>query len=385
MSKAITALPSFKIFKHPMLACGSDVKNTFCLGKKDSLFVSSDNGDLENVDNFLRYEKNINSAKKRFHLQPRVIAYDMHPEYHSAKFAVETLRSNAHLIGISVQHHEAHIASCMFSNNLTSQVIGISFDGTGFGSDGKMWGGEFFVGNYKKFSRIAHLRYIPIPGGAQAIFEPWRIAFSQVYDIYKGKMWDIKIDFIKKLNKRKCRVLQQMIQKNINCPLTSSMGRLFDAVSALIGIRGTVVYEAQAAIELEKEATKSQAATVKPYRYALAHEDCLIIDVRPMFREIIADIKAKVPRGKIAFRFHYTVARMICDVSAIARKKFGVKKVVLSGGVFQNKLLLSLATGMLKKEKFRIFTHTTTPTNDSGISIGQLMIAQARMPRIRKR
>ncbi|MFC1594263.1 hypothetical protein ACFL38_02945 [Candidatus Omnitrophota bacterium] len=378
MNKSITELKSSHPFKRPVVAYGADVKNTFCVAKGRSLFLSKNHGDLEQIENFARYTHDMQRLQKRFAKHPKIIAYDMHPEYQSTKYALRQLQDDRHCIGVAVQHHHAHIAACMWNNNVRSSVIGISFDGTGFGLDGAVWGGEFFMGNLKDFKRAAHLRYIPMPGGSQAIQEPWRMSLAWLYSLYKHKLWELNIDFVKRLDKKKGRLITQMIEKDINCPLTSSMGRLFDAVSALIGIRGVVAYEAQAAIELEKKAQKSKQSKQKAYPYTIQHCDSLVIDPQPLFKAVIKDLQARVTQEDIAWKFHYTIASIIRDVSMSLRKRSALKKVVLSGGVFQNNLLKQLVRPLLVQEGFSVYIHRDIPTSDAGISIGQAMIAHSR-------
>jgi len=368
-------------FSHSALACGSDLKNTFCFARGKSLFMSENNGDLEDLSNFSKYEGNICSAEKKFKVAPKFIIYDLHPEYWSAKFASAKLKNNSRLTGIPIQHHHAHIASGMWDNNLTSKVIGVSFDGTGYGFDGNIWGGEFFVGGYNNFRRVAHLKNMMVPGGKQAIIEPWRMAFSWLYSIYKDDIWNLKIDFIKKLNRKNGRLITQMIDKEINCPKTSSAGRLFDAVSALLGIRNKVLFEAQAAIELEKAAAKAKIFLQKAYSYEIKSGDCMVINPAGIFRDIVADLNRKVSLENIAYRFHYTVAQIIKDTCLRLRKKYKINNVVLSGGVFQNKILRNLTNELMQKDKFSVYSHNRISTTDSGISVGQLMIARQRINR----
>ena len=376
----------FQIIKLPfksktdLLACGAELKNTFCLVKGDKLFKSGNNGDLENLDNLLGYERGIGAALKRLNLQPRLVCCDMHPEYLSTKFGQEFAKK--YPAGLEfIQHHHAHVASCMLENKEKGKAIGVAFDGTGFGSDGKLWGAEFLIFDYKNFKRQAHLRYIPLAGGNKPILEPWRLAATWLYAIYKDQFLDLKIDFVKKIDREKWQIIKQMLDKNINSPFSSSMGRLFDAVSALIGVRSVVEYEAQAAIELERLASKFYSQDVGSYKFTLARPDGWIINPGAIFSGIIQDLKNRQPIGKIALKFHYTVCRMISEVCILIRQQERLNRVFLSGGVFQNKIITEKSTTLLQAAGFKVFKSPTAP-NDGCISIGQAMVGLARHKRV---
>lgn len=362
---------SFKS-KIDLLACGAELKNTFCLVKGDKLFKSEDNGNLENLDNFLQYERGIGAALKRLNIKPRLVCCDLHPEYLSTKFGKELAKRNQ--VGLElIQHHHAHVVSCMFEHKESGRAIGVAFDGTGFGPDGNLWGAEFLIFDDKNFRRKAHLRYIPLAGGNKPILEPWRLAATWLYTLYKDRLLNLKIDFVKNIDCKKWQVIKQMLDKNINSPLSSSMGRLFDAVSALICIRNVVEYEAQAAIELEKLANKFYPQELPPYKFTIEKGQDWIINPGAIFPEIIQDLKNKQEIGKIALRFHYTVAQMIKAVCLMIRKAEKLDRVFLSGGVFQNKILQEKTKILLKNAGFEVFSHLISP-NDSCISIGQAII-----------
>ena len=237
-------------FKERILACGAELKNSFCLARDNFVFMSHHIGDLENLETLTSFEEGIEHFKRIFNIEPTLIAYDLHPEYLATKYAL----SLQNIPKIGVQHHHAHIVSCMIDNEIDGEVIGVSFDGTGYGTDGKIWGGEFLICDYGGFERVGHLEYTPLPGGEKAIKEPWRMAASILYKIYNNNMLDLDIDFVKELDRNKWATIKKMIDKGINSPMTSSSGRLFDAVSALVGIRKEIYYEGQAAIELEMAA-----------------------------------------------------------------------------------------------------------------------------------
>ncbi|MCX5707204.1 MAG: hypothetical protein NTW13_06110 [Candidatus Omnitrophica bacterium] len=344
----------FKI-KGPILALGPQLKNTICFAKDNLAYLSRIHSDLSNLPDFLNFEKDLKYFLKN---KPRAIAYDLHPEYASTKYA------SAHLFGyspVAVQHHHAHIASCMVENGLKNQkVIGVAFDGTGLGSDDTIWGAEFLVCDYKNFLRKAHLKEIPLLGGAQAILEPWRLAAA----------W---LNFPGEIDKK--QLLRKIYKSGINSPLASSMGRLFDAVGSLVLNKKIAGFEAELAIELEKIATGYKLQAIG-YPFAIIkREDKYILDPGKMFKVIVRDIKRKKPKARIAFCFHLTVAKMIKKTCLILRKETNINKVILSGGVFQNKLLLKLALDLLYREGFKVFTQKKISCNDSGISLGQAVIA----------
>jgi len=356
--------------KKGILALGSQTKNTICLAQGSLAYFSGVHADLNQAADFLKFEQDLTRFLRQ---RPKVIVYDLHPEYQSTKFA-HTLSPNIYRI-IPIQHHHAHVASCMAENNLKNQkVIGVVFDGTGLGGDNSLWGAEFFICNYAQYARKAHLRYIPLLGAERAIEEPWRLAMLWLYLIYKEKALALKIDFIKKIDRKKWMVLKSMYDSGFNSPLASSMGRLFDAVASLVLNKFKVKFEAEAARELEKVATnyKLQAAGYR-FKIIKAKEDC-IIDPQPMFQEIIDDLRAKEAKGKIAYRFHLTVAEMIGKICLDLRKETKINQVILSGGVFQNRLLLKLSLDLLSKAGFNVFTHHKLSCSDSGISLGQVMI-----------
>ncbi|CUU09801.1 hydrogenase maturation protein HypF [Candidatus Kryptobacter tengchongensis] len=358
--------------KEHILAVGGHLKNTFCFLKGNYAFLSHHIGDLENWATLKSLIEGVEHFKKLFDLNPKVLAYDMHPEYLSTKYALELDIP----IKIPVQHHHAHIVSCMTENNLSEPVIGVAFDGTGFGIDGKIWGGEFFITELSKFERVAHFEYIPLPGGEISIKEPWRMAVSYLYHTFGNDLLNIEIPFIKDLTTEKInkvKILLQIIDRKINSPFTSAVGRLFDAVSALCYVRLTVNYEAQAAMEFQMLADENEKgfydfeviADSKPWK----------ISFKPGLIQIVNDILNKVPISKISGKFHNTIANIICEISNRIRMETGLDKVVLSGGVFQNALLVEKAVLKLYELGFKVYTHSKVPPNDGGLSLGQAVIA----------
>ena len=361
-------------FDEPILALGGQLKNTFCLAQKNQAIISHHIGDLENLSALTSFEEGIEHFLKLFHTYPKILACDLHPEYISTKFAQEYVRrlgEGAQLIPI--QHHHAHIASLMIEQGIEDTLIGVSFDGAGLGSDGKIWGGEFLIANFFSFSRAAHLKEIPLPGGEQAIKEPWRMALSYLKASYGKNFYRPAHKWLKRINPQKLSLVNSLIEKKINSPLTSSMGRLFDAVASIIGLRDEVNYEAQAAIELEMLANKQEEGS---YSFEILKEGKnFVIDPCPIIRAVIDDLNGGKRREIIAARFHNSVSSIILKICQLLREKRGLNRVALSGGVFQNMYLLERVFSLLGKSGFETYTHQHVPANDGGISLGQAVIA----------
>jgi len=362
MELKIIKLP-FNIRKS-VLALGSQTKNTVCFAKGKSAYVSLAHADLGNLADFSQFEKSVKYFLKK---RPAVIACDLHLEYSSSKFARECVSKDQRVRVSEAQHHHAHIASCMAENGLKNQkVIGVAFDGTGMGSDNTLWGAEFLICDYKNFTRPAHLKEVALIGGEKAILEPWRLLAA------------LKLDMPKGIEKKQWQLVKNMQAKGFNVPLASSMGRLFDAAASLILGKYRAEFEAQLAIELERLAFSFEPKP-KSYKFKIRKDkDTYIIDPAPMLREIVKDLKQGESKPEIAYRFHLTVAEMIRKVCVILRKKYKINKVVLSGGVFQNNLILRLGLGLLYEEGFKVFIPKQLSCNDSGISLGQAMIAASR-------
>ncbi len=359
-------------FEKQILACGAELKNTFCITKENYAFLSHHIGDLENLETLKSFTEGIKHFKRLFNLEPEIIAYDLHPEYLSTKYA---LALDEKLAKIGVQHHHAHIASCLADNEIDGEVIGVAFDGLGLGTDGKLWGGEFFVADFTQAERIAHLEYVPMPGGAKAIREPWRMAAAYLQRAFGDDFVHLEIPFIQNLNQSAWKILRQMIQTEINSPQTSSMGRLFDGVASLLSLRNTVNYEGQAAIELEVIAEKSCSDR---YFFEIA-EDKSMIKVSDVIKKIAEDLMTGVSPQIISTKFHLGVAHLITLIAREIRDERNLNRVALSGGVFQNLFLLAETCRILKSDGFEVFTHSRVPTNDGGISLGQAAIANARI------
>ncbi len=356
-----------------ILACGGELKNAFCLTRGPYALVSHHIGDLENLETLTSFEEGIAHFKRLFSIEPKAIAYDLHPDYLSTQYAL----SIQGIPKIGIQHHHAHVASAMAENGIEGDVIGVALDGTGYGLDGTIWGGEFIRANLSDFDRLAHLKPVPMPGGPAAIKEPWRMAMVYLSEAYGEKAEELKIDFIKRINIQKWNILKKSIEKHLATPLTSSMGRLFDAVSSLLSVRDKVNYEGQAAIELERIAEPLEEGR---YEFHLPWNLWpMAIDVASVIKGVVRDLEESIPASRISARFHRTVARLIIETCESIRDHEKLNQVVLSGGVFQNVLLLSLVTGGLKKSGFQVHTHCLVPTNDGGISLGQAVIGHMRL------
>ncbi len=340
-----------------LLACGGELKNAFCLTKGRHAILSQHIGDLENYETLVFFEETLANLKKLFRVEPAAVAHDLHPGYLSTRFAL----AMEGLPKIGVQHHHAHIAACMLENGLDGEVIGVACDGTGYGTDGAIWGGEFFTGGYTGFERRAHFRYVPMAGGDAAIREPWRAALSYLMDAFGADA-----DF-NAVAPERVRVVRQMLVKRVNTWQTSSCGRLFDAVASLAGVRHEVNFEGQAAIELEAMAADSGEA----YAFAI---DNGTVDFRPAIRNIV---ELGEPAPVIAARFHQTVASAIVEQAAAIARESGLRRVCLSGGTFQNWRLLDLVIPALRGAGMEVFLHARVPPNDGGIALGQAAIAAA--------
>ncbi len=354
----------------PLLAVGAELKNTFCLTAGDYAFLSHHIGDLENYETLRSFEEGVAHFERLFRVKPERLAYDLHPDYLATRYALARA-GREDLPAVGVQHHHAHVAACLAEHGHPGDrpVIGLSFDGTGYGPDGAVWGGEFLVAGYTTYQRAAHLAYTPLPGGDKAIREPWRVALAHLHQA--GIEWSPDLPPMaanRGLDNRSLELLRRQIERGLNAPPTSSMGRLFDAVAALAGVRQVVNYEGQAAIELEALVDPSEDGA---YDFAPGRQ----IDPAPLIRSVTEDVRAGVPQGVIAARFHNGVACMIRDCCVWLREKHNLNEVVLSGGVFQNMALLDRASRLLLAAGFEVLVHRQVPANDGGLALGQAVVA----------
>jgi hydrogenase maturation protein HypF len=358
----------------PLLAVGGQLKATFALGRGRQAFLSHHMGDLDHYEAYRAFEKDVALYEQLFGSTPELVVHDLHPDYVSTRYA----RERAGVLGtglLAVQHHHAHMAACMAENGITEPVIGVTFDGTGYGLDSAVWGGEFLVGDCRDFRRAAHLRYVGMPGGDQAIREPWRMAAAH--------LWDAGAEFppCRAHNVHLAlRTVQRMLERRFNTPLTSSAGRLFDAVAALAGVRDRVSHEGQAAVELEGLATGVAPDRAYPFELCPPQDadGPLVIDTRPLIRAVAEEAMEGTEAGRIARRFHSTLVEMIAAVCGRLREATGLEAVVLSGGVFLNALLTREVGVRLRGEGFCVHRHRLVPPNDGGLSLGQLAVAAAR-------
>ena len=385
----------------PILAVGAELKGAVCLAKGARAFLSQHIGDLQNSVTCDAFRGTIDHLTGILEISPQVVACDLHPDYLSSTHAAES-----GLPVIRVQHHHAHLAACMAENGLDGNVIGIIFDGTGYGSDGTVWGGEFLVGGYDGFQRACHFRTVRLPGGDAAVREPWRMALAYLHQTLGDDIFALDHPVAGHLDVSEQQIFATMLEKGLNAPLTSSCGRLFDAVAALLNIRHTVSYDGQAAIELEAlaETAPDDTGVKSPlikgdlggfafdvkiksppaplyqggsYRYKIVFNEKkpLHLDFSTMFPQILADMADAVPTAVIARRFHRTVAEAAIQTCANIADATGLDRVVLSGGVFQNRLLSEMIYTGLTRQGLQVFTHRLVPANDGGIALGQAAIA----------
>ncbi len=376
-SRGYIPFPVFLKNKVPqVLACGAELKNTICLTKGNNAFLSQHIGDMENFSTYEFFKLTVRHMKRILDIDPEIIAHDLHPDYLGTQYANE----QENIKKIPVQHHHAHIVSCMAENKLDEPVIGLSFDGTGYGTDGNIWGGEVLIAEPCGFIRAGHLSYVPMPGSAAAVKQPWRMAVSYLYDAFGENFRNLDLPVLKKTDEKKINIIVEMMDKKINSPYTSSLGRLFDGIAGIMGLRSEVFYEGQAAVELEMMAREN---TTKIYDYEWTAEQSSLptshfsLLTSHLIRGVVKDIEKGVSLPEISSKFHATLIYLFSDLCEVIRKENSLNKVVLSGGVFQNSILLTGLMTMLQQKGFEVFTHTRVPANDGGISLGQAVVAAA--------
>jgi hydrogenase maturation protein HypF len=380
-SRGYAPFPVYLSIKSPqILAMGAELKNTFCIVRDQYAFISHHIGDMENVETYDSLIDSIAHYESLFRIKPEAIAYDLHPNYLATRYAIDRAEREG-IPAFGIQHHHAHIASCMVENSLPANrpVIGVAFDGTGYGDDGAIWGSEFMLSNYFGYKRICHLKYIPLPGGDTSIRKPARIALAYI--------WSSEIEWapeylpVSAICVEERNILKSQLEQRINAPLTSSMGRFFDAVASIVGIRQKVNYEAQAAIEFESLADPNEHGEYSlPFEPDWKSEQpSYIVNTSPLIEELITDIQNGNSPATISGRFHNSIASMVGKVCITLRDDFGINDVVLSGGVWQNMTLLSRTHIKLESDDFRVYIHKQVPTNDGGLALGQAIITANRL------
>ncbi|MCM8768203.1 MAG: carbamoyltransferase HypF [Candidatus Omnitrophica bacterium] len=363
---------------YPVLGCGGQMKNTFALVLGNRAIVSQHIGDLENLPTYKFYTFLVNHLERLFGIQPDLVAYDLHPDYFSTKYAQERI-NQAGLTGLAIQHHHGHIAACLAENKVAGRkVIGVAFDGTGWGEDGTVWGAEFLVADYAGYKRVAHLLPVALPGGEKAIREPWRMAAVYLQECFGQEMFRLKIDFVRQLDRKIWQPLQVALKENINCPRASSLGRLFDGVASLLGLRQVSRFEGQPAMDLENITEEKKGASGYPFTFREL-SGTLIIDWRPLIQGIVESLLSHQPKATIAWRFHETIGQMVLQACQRISKETGLKEVALSGGCFQNRILTLRCEKILKMAGFTVYTHRLLPPNDGCLSLGQAVVAASRI------
>ncbi len=350
-----------------VLAVGGELKNTVCLTRDDRAYLSHHVGDLKNPETFSSFCRTVDHLRAILDLTPEIVAHDLHPDYDSSRYAEAFPNARK----VAVQHHHAHLASCLAEHGTEEDAIGVIFDGIGYGADGRIWGGEFLVGDLTGYRRAGHLAYAAMPGGDAATKEPWRMALSYIYQVY-GRDYPA-LPFLEEIEASAVRIVLQMIEKGFNSPMTSSCGRLFDAVAALCALRTTVSYEGQAALELEMILDPKETGS---YRCDLRRDQHgWIVDPSPLIRGAVEDLLEGAPAAVVSARFHRALAQIVAAMCRRLRDEGAPGRVVLSGGVFQNLFLTESASALLRADRFEVLTHSLVPPNDGGLSLGQAAVA----------
>ncbi len=353
-----------------VLALGGELKNTVCLTKENRAFVGQHIGDLENLETLEFLEQTVRHLRRILEVSPRLLVHDLHPDYLTTQVA----QAQDELPTLAVQHHQAHVVSCMAEHGLKGKVLGLALDGTGYGEDGTIWGGEILVADERSYERVAHFEYVPMPGGAKAIKEPWRMAVAYLWATFGDDIFRDELQLLQKWDRDQIEVLVQMMQRSVNSPLTSSCGRLFDGVASLVGLRDRIAYEGQAAIELEQWL----AATTERYQYEFREVGGkLLLSPTAIFRQVFEDTASGVSPALISGKFHQTLVEMFVEVCLYLCRVHGLNRVVCSGGVFQNVFLLENLEDRLGALGLEVYTPELIPANDACISLGQAVIGAA--------
>jgi hydrogenase maturation protein HypF len=368
--------PGLQLEAPPLLAVGGHLKNVFALARGRFIYQSQHLGDLENLTGLDFFTESLEHLMRTFEIEPEALAHDLHPGYLSTEWAKEWAAARG-MTPITVQHHHAHVAGCMAEHGIGDEAIGLALDGTGYGADGRIWGGEVLISRLDVFERFAHLEYVPMPGGEAAIREPWRMAFAAL----RTAGLDLEpVASLVRADEKEARVLDRMIERGVNSPLTSSCGRLFDAAAAVVAGRRVMDYEAQAAIELEGLAVDE--ADQPGYEMEIvggdwARREPVRIGARLLWRELLEDLRTGASKARIAARFHAGVAAGFEKAAVLARASTGVEQVVLSGGCMHNRRLARLLRAGLEAKGFEVFQHRRISPGDGGLSYGQAVVAAA--------
>ncbi len=359
----------------PILAVGGHLKNTVALTVGGQAFVSQHIGDLDSPEACAAFERVVADLLRLYDVRPAAVAHDLHPDYSSTRWVERNLPG---IPRIPVQHHHAHLASCLAENEVAGPALGVTWDGTGYGLDGTVWGGEFLLGDAAEVRRVASLRPFRLPGGERAVEEPRRSALGLLFAMLGDELWQTGAELacVRSFAAGERPVLARMLCRGLNSPVTSSAGRLFDAVAALLGIRQRSGFEGQAAMEVEHVTDEAEAGAYPVH--VRGGGPLLIVDWEPMLRTLLQDLSGGVPLGRIAGRFHNALAAAIVEVAT----EIGCRRVALTGGVFQNRILSERAAERLGRAGFRVYTHQRIPPNDGGISLGQAAVAATRLARV---
>ncbi|MBN2813594.1 MAG: carbamoyltransferase HypF [Bacteroidales bacterium] len=350
-----------------ILAVGAELSGCFCIGKENRAYLSQHIGDLKNHETFQFFEESVSRFQQLFRIKPIKIAADLHPDYLSTRYA-----TSLGLPVVYVQHHHAHIASCMAENNVDEQVIGLAFDGTGYGTDGHTWGSEFLVCDYSVFTRYSHFAYMPLPGGDLVTHEPWRMGLALLYQAFGVDLMQLRLPLLEYAGRKKCSLLIEAMEKDINCPLSCGAGRLFDAVASITGLCHAARFHAEAPMRLE-------SAIIPDITDSYDTEISDVISFIPAIRQMVKDMEGNTDVGIIATRFHNALCNASLQVAQRIRKSTGITSVALSGGIFQNKYISEKLEMLLVNDNFTVYTHSHVPCNDGGIALGQLAIAGSKI------
>ncbi|HCK98894.1 MAG TPA: carbamoyltransferase HypF [Candidatus Marinimicrobia bacterium] len=368
-------------FDSHVLACGPEQKNTFALAKDNAVYLSHHIGDMENIEVLKSLEEGVAHYKHIFDIEPEIIAYDLHPDYLSTKYAedypdINSNNQNIHKVG--VQHHHAHAVSCMVENGINQPVLAIVLDGTGYGTDGTIWGGELLLAEFDRFERLGHFQTTRLPGGTAAIKNPWQMGISYLQSVFDDRLVDIP--FIKNLDSEKIKLVLTIMSAGLNSPITSSCGRLFDGVAAVAGLRNQVNYEGQAAVEFEQCIRDEYE---EGYKFPIINEHSkIVLKWDKMVHQLVKDVEKQISISIISQKFHNGLSDGLMIWVSEAQKQTGIKEIVLSGGVFMNYYLLTRLKNALEKKGFIVYTHSVVPCNDGGISLGQAVIAGAQLKKM---